>query len=723
VAALALAATLAGAGPAAAQTAGGAAWTGTSAAVTWSAQPTPRFREPDGNLNGISCTSPSFCMSVGWAGLAGAETAMWNGTSWQPEPFPSGQDDILDAVSCTSPAFCVAVGGSTAHETLIATWDGTGWTVQSPSTQGFVLAGVSCSSPSACLAVGGTEESVNAPALAERWNGQKWSTLTQPGAPFIGDLNAVSCSSSSACTATGYQIGWAPLIERWNGTHLTLQQAAAPPGNGPLTGVSCPDSDDCVAVGDVGISPPFTSPPYIEAWDGTAWSVMTSPAVAGGLAGVSCTAATACTAVGSTLGSTRGTQGSVLTERLSGGAWAVQTGAKPAGSLNSGLNAVSCPGTSQCLAVGSYDGRGRNLQALAEGWDGTGWTLRTVPGATIAVTPSFLGVSCSGAAACTAVGSFSTTDYSRVALGESWDGGTWVASKPQPAGQSTVPVAVSCPAASMCLAVGSHVPGDNLDAPGYPWAAAWNGSRWSTVSPPRSAGSGSEGGLGGVSCVSATSCIAVGSTPATQPLAYAWNGTGWTRMTLPAGGGYLGTVSCTSATWCVAVGATGYGGGVTWVADAWDGTTWTPMPTAGDLGISAVSCSSPVACTAVGSLGYDPDQTPVIERWDGTAWTAQTPAPPPAGDKQSALAGVSCASATACTAVGSYRAAGPRGHKHNTSQAFIQAWNGATWTAEQAPAFGTSGLASVSCTAPAACTAVGFRKVQRRWGPLAVRSG
>jgi hypothetical protein len=56
------------------------------------------------------------------------------------------------------------------------------------------------------------------------------------------------------------------------------------------------------------------------------------------------------------------------------------------------------------------------------------------------------------------------------------------------------------------------------------------------VIPPRPPGSNPGASLGGVSCVSATFCVAVGST-SSGPLAYACDGTGWTMMTLPPGSG------------------------------------------------------------------------------------------------------------------------------------------------------------------------------------------
>jgi hypothetical protein len=63
--------------------------------------------------------------------------------------------------------------------------------------------------------------------------------------------------------------------------------------------------------------------------------------------------------------------------------------------------------------------------------------------------------------------------------------------------------------------------------------------------------------------------------------------------------------------------------------------------------------------------------------------------------------GVSCTSATFCSAVGTYlypTASGP----------LAQTWNGSTWTADVLP--GTVGVAAfdaVSCTTGSSCTAVG----------------
>jgi hypothetical protein len=67
-----------------------------------------------------------------------------------------------------------------------------------------------------------------------------------------------------------------------------------------------------------------------------------------------------------------------------------------------------------------------------------------------------------------------------------------------------------------------------------------------------------------------------------------------------------------------------------------------------------VSCTSAAACTATGTYGSrNGHYEPLIEAWNGTRWTIRaTPAPGTIGNNS--LSAVSCTSATACTAAGEY---------------------------------------------------------------------
>ena len=66
--------------------------------------------------------------------------------------------------------------------------------------------------------------------------------------------------------------------------------------------------------------------------------------------------------------------------------------------------------------------------------------------------------------------------------------------------------------------------------------------------------------------------------------------------------------------------------------------------------LGGVSCTSASACTAA---GYEQCRA-WPETWNGTAWSPE-PIPTPPGNASGALAAVSCASATTCMAVGDYR--------------------------------------------------------------------
>ena len=171
---------------------------------------------------------------------------------------------------------------------------------------------------------------------------------------------------------------------------------------------------------------------------------------------------------------------------------------------------------------------------------------------------------------------------------------------------------VSCTASDACTAVGSY----NINTSGtvVTLAEAWDGTSWAIQATPNPAGS-TLNGLSGVSCAAARSCEAVGyaSTPSTLvTLAEAWNGKSWSIQTTP-----------------------------------------TPAGATGGL-LSSVSCTAADVCTAVGYyVNSSGDRVTLAEAWNGTSWTVQT-TPNPTGATTSALSGVSCTAADACTAVGSY---------------------------------------------------------------------
>src|SRR5262249_11114376 len=149
------------------------------------------------------------CEAVGTtASRSGALTALaerWNGSSWQIQHAPSlAAGGQLNGVSCTSPSACTAVGGTpfgTPPRVLVGRWTATSSQIRSaPSPAGAFPSGVAARSPSACPAVGGS----NTGTLAERWDGPAWRTQATANPPKGGGaLFSVACTSPSACTAVG----------------------------------------------------------------------------------------------------------------------------------------------------------------------------------------------------------------------------------------------------------------------------------------------------------------------------------------------------------------------------------------------------------------------------------------------------------------------------------------------------------------------------------------
>ena len=335
------------------------------------------------------------------------------------------------------------------------------------------------------------------------------------------------------------------------------------------------------------------------------------------------------------------------------------------------------------------------------------------------------GVSCPSASFCTAVGY--AANGGPKTLAETWNGTAW-SIVPSP---NRLPVGrldgVSCISASACTAVGVSLP-SKTSTRYRTLIETWNGTAWSLVPSPNPAtGQGSDG-LSAISCVSASACTAVGSykrpSGQSRPLIESWNGSTWTVVPSPhpGSGSALNGVSCTAADNCSAVGGYASAGIPSrTLVESWNGTTWSvvPSPAKGNRGnssLAGVSCISASACTAVGTYYGNIAFRTLVETWNGTTWSV-VPSPDvgPRRTEQN-LESVSCASASACTAVGSNILAYP----------LVEAWDGTQWSIVPTPRIPGSGLAvgdlsSVSCPSATMCMAAGSRdrnERQNRWRTL-----
>jgi hypothetical protein len=653
---------------------------------------------------GVSCTAPGSCTAVGsytnssgtrlTLGEQSTKSLHGRAPTWsvQSTPNPTGaKASSLKAVSCTATTACTAVGvytnSSGTEVTLAERWNGTEWAIQTtPNPTGAKassLKAVSCTASTECKAVGTyTNSSGVEVTLAERWKGTEWTIQTTPNptGAKASALAGISCTLSSACTAVGYDTNGSgvevTLAERWNGTEWSLQSTATPTGAtaSSLRGVSCQSATACTAVGKYDTGSAVLT--VVEGWNGTEWQIQWSPNPGGSsedaLAGVSCTTSSFCMATGSTAKSTLTTN---LAEVISGPyseKWFTQPTPNPSGAKSSYTDRVSCTSPSACTAVGWYQSNSGAYFALAERWNGTEWAIQETPEPKGTLNGLLDGVSCTSATSCTAVGYYEASSGTTVTLAESWNGSAWsVQTTPNPTGVTeSLLEDISCSSSTACTAVGwsTTSEGDYLNL-----AERWNGTEWTLQTVPAPAGA-LDSLLARVSCPSATACTVVGEYVNSEGdylnLAEQWNGTEWKVQTVPNPVGVkegkpykfatLTGVSCTSSTACTAVGVyVNTAGTELPLAERWNGTEWLVQSISSPVEATrtdpaTVSCASATACTTVGAYETSAGgEITLAEHWNGTEWKVQA-SPNPAGAKRSGLSGVSCLTATLCTAVGSY---------------------------------------------------------------------
>jgi hypothetical protein len=685
----------------------------------WRVQQVPEPTVPTGQLASVSCSAPGACIAVGRFAVGGGDSLplaeRWNGRAWSRLPLrvPHGAiGGALNGVACSSSTACTAVGTFTTaagvRVDLIERWNGARWQIQrGPWTLGThrsALSAVSCSAGRDCTAVG----SWSGRSLAVHWNGQGWSVNPTPGQTT---LTGVSCPSVNICTAVG-----GATVLRWNGRAWSLGRTVTLPSGNSLHGVACTSTAFCVAV----------SGSDAELWNGRRWS---SQRVAiprpwehqsSSMDAVWCTSSRSCYAVGTLTRYVPCPDScgpyykvtTLLAERWDGVRWSGQVTPNPNGNASyydpaPALTSVSCSSNNACTAVGPYTDAYSRAVALAERWNGIAWSVQAAadgPGRTDDQGGSLRGVDCTSPRSCTAVGSFSFTPNRitiQEVLAEHWNGARW-AVQPTPAQVTGNPGAavmnlnaLSCPSADSCIAVGTTTVDGNTQ---LALSERWNGSRWvlePTPSPPtESAVSGMGTRLEGVSCPSPRACTAVGYFEDGNHNDYAvadhWNGAKWTIQRMPElSGATLNAVACPSNTKCIAVGTLTHDAGDAHhtLAERWNGSRWSALAATGSGQLTSLSCRSSRSCIAVGGT--------TAETWDGTRWTSLSV---PAG---SYLRGVSCAPDGGCVLIG---------YARGGALPIADRWNGSRLTAADAPpparSFGFA-LDAVSCTASTACTAVG----------------
>jgi hypothetical protein len=247
------------------------------------------------------------------------------------------------------------------------------------------------------------------------------------------------------------------IVDWWNGVAWQALEPPSPPAGDAveLMGVSCSAVGRCVVVGAFTHS--YASVGSLAAeWADRRWTILSTPRLPlGTLEGVSCSSITACTAVG--FYSTRTIINVDLAERWNGRQWFVQPTPDPAGGVSYGLDFISCPASTACTAVGTYETTKRPLHDVSMQWNGE--HSRVTSNTTTTQLPDVDLVT--GSLYCIAADS--CFNLSPLEL-DHWNGRTWTKlSAPGPSEHVEL-VGLSCSLPYVCTAVGALLHARNSSA-------------------------------------------------------------------------------------------------------------------------------------------------------------------------------------------------------------------------------------------------------------------
>jgi hypothetical protein len=344
------------------------------------------------------------------------------------------------------------------------------------SAQGNAMDGVSCAKAEStfCMAVGGHYTGTN-PVIkhteVQQWNGTAWKIVKSPnvsGPDVVSNfLDGASCPTTKFCMAAGFytQTNGLPdqtLIEKWNGTSWSIVNSPDVSGvSNDLTSVSCVSASFCMAAGYT-FNSSFVEQTLVEKWNGTSWSIVTSPDTGASednfLWGVSCPATSFCMADGY-YNDASGNQ-LTLIEKWAGGTWSISASPNPSPAASPALDSlwsVSCVSSKFCMAAGDYWNTSDVQQNLIEKWTGAKWLIVKSPDTSTALENGlYAGVSCASTSFCMDATFAASTSGFNQTLTLEWAGTSWkiVPSKNTSSSQDNQVQATSCPTTSFCLAVG-----------------------------------------------------------------------------------------------------------------------------------------------------------------------------------------------------------------------------------------------------------------------------
>ena len=259
-------------------------------AAPWSVVQSPNASTGNNELHAVASISATDVWAVGTSentlGNTQTLTLHWDGTAWSivPSPTTGMVEGNLFGVAAVSTSDVWAVGSFAPTKgggrALIEHWNGHKWSVvKNPSTVGTALQAVAAVSTNDVWAVGNSSNaSAVSQTLIEHWNGKQWSIVASPSPStqtnFLLGVTAVSTNDVWAVGSFPNASGtFQTLTLHWDGSSWSVVSSPSPSStlNNDLFGVAAVSTTDVWAVGDSDLGT------LIEQWNGSSWNVVSSP--------------------------------------------------------------------------------------------------------------------------------------------------------------------------------------------------------------------------------------------------------------------------------------------------------------------------------------------------------------------------------------------------------------------------------------------------------------
>jgi hypothetical protein len=286
--------------------------------------------------------------------------------------------------------------------------------------------------------------------LIEHWNGLTWSVVNSPNSPSGSSyLNGVAAIAPNNIWAVGYALigsvlfdagnygSGQILIEHWNGSSWSIVSSPKLAGISSLNAVTALSADDIWAVGEYSNASNTDEQPLIEHWNGSSWKVIQSPHV---------------------------------------------------GDLYAVLNSISAISANDIWAVGIYANKTvmGNSETLLEHWNGTSWTVVRGPnsGGFLSSVTAISAHDVWAVGDIGAIGNTASGYQGTQTLVEHWNGNSWrIVKSLNPGIAANALDAVTALSAKDIYAVG-YTSNNFADQVEQPFIEHWNGSSWSVVDGP-----------------------------------------------------------------------------------------------------------------------------------------------------------------------------------------------------------------------------------------------